>query len=30
VKYVVDKALAKAGVVIPVEEKTVTIDGSVK
>ena len=27
VRYVVEKALAKAGVTIPVEEKTITIDG---
>jgi NAD-dependent dihydropyrimidine dehydrogenase PreA subunit len=30
VRYVVDKALAKAGVTIPVDEKTVTIEGSLK
>ena len=30
VRYVVDKALAKAGVTIPVEEKTVTIEGKVE
>ncbi len=29
VRYVVDQALAKAGVAIPVEEKTVTIEGKV-
>lgn len=30
VRYVVDKALAKAAVTIPVEEKTVTIDGNIR
>ena len=30
VRYVVDKALARAGVTIPVEEKTVTIEGEVE
>ena len=30
VRYVVDKALAKAGVTIPVDEKTVTIEGTVE
>jgi len=30
VRYVVDKALAKAGVTIPVGEKTITINGTVK
>ena len=30
VRHVVDKALAKAGVTIPVEEKTVTIEGKVE
>jgi phosphohistidine swiveling domain-containing protein len=30
VRYVVDQALAKAGVTIPVDEKTVTIDGKVE
>lgn len=29
VRYVVDQALAKSGVTIPVEEKTVTIDGKI-
>lgn len=30
VRYVVDQALAKAGVKIPVDEKTITIEGKVK
>ena len=30
VGYVVDKALTKAGVTIPIEEKTITIDGKLK
>ena len=30
VRYVIDKALAKAGVTIPVEEKTITIEGTVR
>jgi NAD-dependent dihydropyrimidine dehydrogenase PreA subunit/phosphohistidine swiveling domain-containing protein len=30
VRYVVEKALAKAGVTIPVEEKTITIEGRLK
>jgi len=30
VRYVVDKALAKAGKTIPIDEKTITIDGNVK
>ncbi|WP_321508079.1 4Fe-4S binding protein [uncultured Methanoregula sp.] len=30
VRYVVDKALAKAGITIPVDERTITIDGSVR
>nr|WP_320160816.1 4Fe-4S dicluster domain-containing protein [uncultured Methanoregula sp.] len=30
VRYIVDKALAKAGKTIPIDEKTITIDGNVK
>jgi NAD-dependent dihydropyrimidine dehydrogenase PreA subunit len=30
VRYVVDKALAKAGVTIPIDEKTVTIEGKIQ
>jgi ferredoxin len=30
VRYVVDKALEKAGITLPVEEKTITIDGNLK